>query len=268
MQAIKLLRSGGQFGCILQKLPHSQLATIPARTSSAVADQVERWDKAAERYFGPERDMKNFPHPIMRVRGSPVRMGFIPEEWFTALYNKTGVTGPYMLGTGLLATVLSKEIWVIDHGFADVIGFTGAFLFCVMKLGPGINKTMADKQQRMTEATYVRPIEAAKEGYTGTIENATNAIWSLEGQKHLFEAKKENVDLQLEAEYRQRLQAAFSEVKNRLDYHLNVQNTKRRFEQEHMVNWIVSGVVKSITPQQEKESLKKCIADLKALAAA
>jgi len=267
MQAVRLLRSG-QFGCILAKLPQNQLATVPVRSSSAVAEQVKRWDDAHERYFGPERDTKNFPHPIMRMRGSPVRMGCVPEEWFTAMYPKTGVTGPYMLGTGLLATMLSKEIWVIDHGFADVIGFTGAFLFCVFKLGPGINKFLYDKQVRIQEATYVKPIAAAKEGYTGTIENAKTAIWSLEGQKHLFDAKKENVDLQLEAVYRQRLQTAYSEVKNRLDYHVNVQNTKRRFEQEHMVNWIVSGVVKSITPQQEKESLKKCIADLKSLAAA
>lgn len=266
MQAVRLLRSG-QFGCILQKLPQNQLAQIPTRTSSAVADQVKRWDDANNRYFGPERDTKNFPHPVMRVRGSPVRLGFIPEEWFTAMYPKTGVTGPYVLGTGLLATLLSKEIWVVDHGFADVLGFTGAFLFCVLKLGPGINKMLHDKQQRIYDATYTQPIAAAKEGYAGTIENAKTAIWSLEGQKHLFEAKKENVDLQLEAIYRQRLQKAFSDVKNCLDYHVNVQNTKRRFEQEHMVNWIVSSVVKSITPQQEKESLKKCIADLKALSA-
>ena len=44
--------------------------------------------------------------------------------------------------------------------------------------------------QRMYDATYTKPIAAAKEIYSGTIDNAKTAIWSLEGQKHLFEAKK------------------------------------------------------------------------------
>lgn len=44
--------------------------------------------------------------------------------------------------------------------------------------------------QRMYDATYAKPIAAAKEAYTNTIDDAKNAIWSLEGQKHLFEAKK------------------------------------------------------------------------------
>ena len=56
------------------------------------------------------------------------------------------------------------------------------------------------------------------------------------------------------------------QVKQRLDYQMELGNVMRRVEQRHMVDWIISNVRKSITAKQEDEALKKCVADLKALA--
>jgi F-type H+-transporting ATPase subunit b len=50
------------------------------------------------------------------------------------------------------------------------------------------------------------------ETYTGAVEAEKKEQWRAEGQKDLFAAKKENVALQLEAAYRERLLTAFSEV--------------------------------------------------------
>jgi F-type H+-transporting ATPase subunit b len=50
------------------------------------------------------------------------------------------------------------------------------------------------------------------ETYTEAVEAEKKEQWRAEGQKYLFAAKKENVSLQLEAAYRERLMTAFSEV--------------------------------------------------------
>ena len=68
--------------------------------------------------------------------------------------------------------------------------------------------------------------------------------------------------------FSQRLQDAHDEVKRRLDYQLEVSNANRRLEQKHMVDWILTGVRESITPEQEKQALKTGIAELKKLAKA
>ncbi|XP_064617767.1 ATP synthase subunit b, mitochondrial-like [Liolophura sinensis] len=235
--------------------------------SSGLTEQIEKWDSANQIFYGPERDTKNFPHPVQPETSPPVRLGFIPDAWFQFFYNKTGVTGPYLFGTGLVLTLLSKEIWVIDHNFSEVIGFWGAFIFLTKKLGPFMNKHLDQSVQAVREDTYERPLAEGKVAFENTIKEAELDIWREDGQKYIFESKKENIDLQLEAIYRKRLQEVYQQVKRRLDYQLDIQNTKRRFEQEHMVNWIVNGVVSSITPQQEKESISKCIADLKTLSA-
>jgi len=262
---------GGSFGnLLLRQQGHRVLAVVPvgSRQSSDAAKQVQTWDDANKIFYGPERDTKNFPHPTMAEHSGKCRMGFIPEEWFQFFYNKTGVTGPYLFGFGLVTTLLSKEIWVVDHGFAEVIGFYGAVWFLTSKLGPKMAKWMDTKNDLVAQERFVKPVLDAKASAQEVVTNNEKAIWQEEGQKYLWEAKKENVALQLESAYRQRLNDVYKQVKSRLDYQLEVQNVKRRFEQTHMVNWIVDNVRKSITPQQEQESIKVCIAQLKKMSGA
>jgi len=215
---------------------------------------------------GPERDLKNFPRLARPMYAGKVRLGFLPDEWFTFFYPKTGVTGPYIFGTGLITYLYSKEILIMDHEF--YVGATIAMMafFIVKKWGPDIYKFLDDTVTAEEAEIDQGRINKLK-FLTESIKAEELAQWQSEGQRMLMEAKKENVALQLEAEFRKRQVNVFNEVKRRLDYQLEQVNIQRRLQQKHMVDWIVNNVVKSISPQQEKDMLAKCISDLKGLAA-
>jgi len=215
---------------------------------------------------GPERDVVNFPRLKRPEFPGKVRMGFLPDEWFTFFYNKTGVTGPYVFGLTFTTYLLSKEIWVLEHEFYTGVSLGLMAVYAIKKFGPNVAKYL-DKQVDDAEKSFTEGRENAVQTLKSSIVDEEVAQAQAQAMPVLFEAKRENVLLQLEAAFRARQMQAYNEVKRRLDYQVEKLNAQRRLEQKHMVEWIVSSVVKSITAQQEKEALQKCITDLKALSA-
>ncbi|XP_062396417.1 ATP synthase F(0) complex subunit B1, mitochondrial [Sardina pilchardus] len=208
---------------------------------------------------------KQAPVPPLPEKGGQTRHGIIPEELFTILYPKTGVTGPYMLGTGLLTYMLSKEIYIINHETFAAACMGIVIVYGIKKFGPDV-AAFADKlnEEKVAKAQEVK--NAAVASLTQAIEDEKKEQWRVEGRQMLFDAKRNNVAMMLETNYRERVHMVTNEVKKRMDYQIELQKLHRRMEQEHMVNWVEKNVVSSITPQQEKESIAKCISDLKLLA--
>ncbi|EDW40921.1 ATP synthase subunit b, mitochondrial [Drosophila sechellia] len=194
-----------------------------------------------------------------------VRLGFLPEEWFQFFYNKTGVTGPYTFGVGLITYLCSKEIYVMEHEYYSGLSLGIMAVIAVKKLGPVIAK-WADGEIDKIESEWKEGREAELKVLSDAIEAEKKEQWRADGALLLMEAKKENIALQLEAAFRERAMNVYSEVKRRLDYQVECRHVERRLSQKHMVNWITTNVLASISPQQEKETLNKCIADLSALA--
>ncbi|KAA0714022.1 F(0) complex subunit B1, mitochondrial ATP synthase proton-transporting mitochondrial [Triplophysa tibetana] len=205
------------------------------------------------------------PVPPLPEKGGKVRHGIFPEELFTLLYPKIGVTGPYMLGTGLLLYMLSKEIYVINHETFAAASIGAVVIYGVKKFGPSVAE-FADKlnEEKVAKVQEVKDLAVAH--LAQAVEDEKKEQWRVEARQMLFDAKRNNVAVLLETNYRERLHMVTNEVKKRLDYQVALQNLHRHMEQEHLVNWVEQNVIKSITPLQEKESIAKCISDLKVLA--
>lgn len=208
---------------------------------------------------------QEFTRPKRLIEPSPVRHGFIPEEWFQAFYPKTGASGPYVFAITVGTYLVSKEFYILEHEYYNGLSLLIIYIAGIKLFGPKLAQALdkeVDKYSDGLEETRNSEIRS----YEDLIAHEKQEQSNLEGQKLIVDIKKENVKIQLEATYRERLVQVYQEVKKRLDYQVQIQNVERRIAQKHMVQWIVNEVLKAITPDQEKATLQQCIKDLEALA--
>lgn len=170
-----------------------------------------------------------------------------------------------MLGTGLILYFLSKEIYVVTPDTISAVSTIGLLVYIIKKYGAAIGE-FADKLNEQE----IAQLEEAKQATIKSIQDAIELEKSqqalVQKRHYLFDVQRNNIAMALEVTYRERLHRVYKEVKSRMDYHISVQNMMRRKEQEHMVQWVEKHVVQSISAQQEKETIAKCISDLKLLA--
>lgn len=97
--------------------------TIPDKEGDTMADYIlthfaedfptKDLDDPAK---NPMRDIKNFPNITRTIEAEKYRLYIFPEHWFDSLYEKTGVTGPYLATALIPLFFISKEIFlVMDH---------------------------------------------------------------------------------------------------------------------------------------------------------
>ncbi|CAH1104125.1 unnamed protein product [Psylliodes chrysocephalus] len=231
---------------------------LRATSTSSLNNQVAKTDDKPTEV--------GFQRPVRQEPGK-VRLGFVPEEWFQFFYKKTGVTGPYTFAFTLSTYLVSKEIYVLEHEYYTGLSLIIMWVYGIKTLGPKLAAYL-DKEIDEFEKGWNESREEQKAALSDQIKDEEKNQWSVEGQNVLVEAKRENVALQLEANYRERIIQVYSEVKKRLDYQVEKQNIERRITQKNLVDWVVAKVRSSITPDQEKQNINKCINDLSLLAKA
>lgn len=153
----------------------------------------------------------------------------------------------------------------MEHEYYAGLSFALMLIIGIKKLGPSVKKAL-DAECDQIEADFEKSRKDTVDDLADCIEHEKKEQWRCEGQLLLNDAQKENVALQLEAAYRERLAQVYNEVKRRLDYQVEIQLVERRVKQKHLVDWVTNKVLASITADQDKETLSKCIADLGALA--
>ena len=217
-------------------------------------------------FFPPDKGSSDGGKVLKRaLKPGKCRMGFIPDEWFLFLRPITGVSGPYLLMLGLVNYCASKEILVMEHEYYLGISICIVLYLVSTRLGPTVGSVLdkgVDEIANEYEQGRLNEIAA----WQKQVEDAKTAIWRAEGQKDLIEAKKENVQIQLEAVFRERQMIVYRTVQKRIEYHLKQHWVTTRIRHKWMVKWIMEQVHKGITPEFKKHVMEIAIRDLSAIA--
>lgn len=177
---------------------------------------------------------------------------------------KTGVTGFYTFLVTTGTYMFSKEILVAEHNFYNGLSMLAICVVVSTKFGKTIGKHI-DVHLDKYEAEMSEGRNNEKKRNEDGIADEKKLQWSHDGQLILLEAKRENVMLQLEEEYRKRLSHVYDAVKRRLDYQVELALVEGRFVHKNIVLYVVNEVQKALTPDFLNKYMDKCIQDLEVL---
>ncbi|CAG5038907.1 unnamed protein product [Parnassius apollo] len=166
-----------------------------------------------------------------------------------------------MLGNYLL----SKEIFVMDHDYYIGLSVFVITYYGTTKFGPILAASL-DKDVDAVEESFKSRRKEEEAHFETIIKEAKDAQFRAKGQNLLIEAKKENVAMQIEAAYRERVMHVYKSLKRRLDYHAKRHRIENNIHQKWMVTWILENVKKAITPEIERQAIDQAIASLASLA--
>lgn len=211
-------------------------------------------------------DVPEIPLQLRLDRQPPgkVRWGFVPEEWFTVFYNKTGVTGFYTLCFTCGIYLVSKEKYVMEHEY-----YTGVstFLLCYIgckSIGSEVAKTL-DKYVDEYEELWNLGRNNEINCITAEINDELAAQDGFEGQLILVDGRREMVHLQLEEEYRKRIFNVYKTVIKHLDFTIMYRNRELKYIHKNMTEWVLNNVIKTLTPDFLYNHLNYCIDQLDGL---
>lgn len=116
-----------------------------------------------------------------------------------------------MFGISVGTYLVSKELFILEHEYYNGISLLIIYVTLIKlyghKAAAYLDKEI-DKQNEALESTRTNEIKANE----NQISHEQQQQWNIEGQKMIMDIKKENVKMQLEGTYRERMMQVYKEV--------------------------------------------------------
>ncbi|CAL2037447.1 unnamed protein product [Caenorhabditis brenneri] len=215
----------------------------------------------------PDRDLTNYPYPSRPMYPPKSRLLMMPDSWFTPFQKVTGTSGPYLFFGGLFAFLVNKELWVFEEQGHMTVGWILFYLLVSRTVGykidAGLYKDYQDRvgffkgliQEDLKEAVDFRKTSAKQTESLAALKESMPA------------SLKESMQLQIEAAYRKNVQTVSNEIKRRIDYLKETEETKARFERDQLLKLINESVEKQVSQKDFQEKfLQNAIQQLKGIA--
>uniref|UniRef100_A0A1I7T2D7 ATP synthase subunit b n=1 Tax=Caenorhabditis tropicalis TaxID=1561998 RepID=A0A1I7T2D7_9PELO len=214
----------------------------------------------------PDRDLVNYPYPARPMYPPKSRLLMMPDSWFTPFQKVTGVSGPYLFFGGLFAFLVNKELWVFEEQGHMTVGWIIFYLLVSRTAGYKIDQGLYQGYQ--DRVNYFKGL--IQEDLKDVVEFKKTSAAQTESLSAIKEALptalKESMSLQLEATYRKNVQTVATELKRRIDYLKETEETKARFEKEQLLKLISDSVDKQINDRSFKDQyLQNAIQQLNGL---
>lgn len=215
-----------------------------------------------------ERDLVNFPYPAKQQYPPKTRFLMIPDSWCTPFHKVTGTSGPYLFFGGVFAFYLNKELWVFEEQGHLLVGWILFYLLASRTFNYNLDKWANSKYRERMDHYKQLIADDLKDAIDFRKNSAAESASFQAIQTDFPTIFRENLALQLEATYRKNVDKVASELKRRLDYLKEVEETKQSFERELFLNALFDGVQHAVETNEgniKSKYLDSCISQINQL---
>ncbi|TPX43349.1 hypothetical protein SeMB42_g04757 [Synchytrium endobioticum] len=214
----------------------------------------------------------SFPGHIMQQPRTMATSRRDPKETASALINifpgegMAAKSGSILFTAAVAAYMVSKEIYIVDAEFYEMLAIFGAYYIWYLGGRDGAIEYFNERK-----ATMKKVLETARQDHKAVVQERIEHISKLSDvvdiTKGLYDMAKDIAKLEAEA-YELKQRVAFSnDVKSMLDQWVRYEASVREAQQRKLVEAVLSKIKTSLDdPKVQQTILNQCLSDVENLA--